>query len=79
MLAYKQYVTIKDPAKIELSGLPFRAGQRVEVVMIAEDDDRATRVEELRALFRSTQALPQAKAITEEMIAEEVEAYRARR
>ena len=79
MLAYKQYVTIKDPAKIELSGLPFRAGQRVEVVMIAEDDDRATRVEELRTLFRSTQSLPQTKAITEEMIAEEVEAYRGGR
>jgi hypothetical protein len=45
--------------------------------MIAEDDDRAIRVEELQALFRSTQALPQAKAITEKMIAEEVEAYRA--
>jgi len=79
MLAYKQYVTIKDPAKIELSGLPFRAGQRVEVVMIAEDDDRAVRVVELRALFNSTQALPQVKAITDEMIAEEVEAYRAGR
>lgn len=79
MLAYKQYVTIKDPAKIEISGLPFRAGQRVEVVMIAEDDDRAARVEELRALFSSTQALPQVKAITDEMIAEEVEAYRTGR
>ena len=79
MLAYKQYVTIKDPAKIELSGLPFRAGQRVEVVMIAEDDDRAARVVELRGLFNSTQALPQVKAITDETIAEEVEAYRAGR
>jgi len=79
MLAYKQYVTIKDPAKIELSGLPFRAGQRVEIVMIAEDDERARRVEELRGLFNSTQALPQVKAITDEMIAEEVEAYRAGR
>lgn len=79
MLAYKQYVTIKDPAKVELSGLPFRAGQRVEVVMIAEEDDRTTRIEELRALFRSTQALPQTKAITDEMIAEEVEAYRSGR
>ena len=69
MLAYKQYVTIKDPAKIELSGLPFRVGQRVEVVMIAEDDDRTARVQELKALFRSTQALPQIKAITDEMIA----------
>lgn len=79
MLAYKQYVTIKDPAKIELSGLPFRVGQRVEVVMIAEDDDRTARVQELKALFRSTQALPQIKAITDEMIAEEVESYRAGR
>ncbi len=77
MLAYKQYVTIKDPAKIELSGLPFHAGQRVEIVMIAEDEDRTTLVEELQTLFRSTQALPQTKAITDEMIAEEVEAYRA--
>jgi hypothetical protein len=79
MLAYKQYVTIKDPAKIELSGLPFRVGQRVEVVMIAEDDDRTARVQELKALFRSTQALPQIKAVSDEMIAEEVEAYRAGR
>jgi hypothetical protein len=79
MLAYKQYVTIKDPAKIELSGLPFRAGQRVEVVMIAENDDQTQRVEELRALFRATQALPQAQALTDEMIAEEVESYRAGR
>ena len=79
MLAYKQYVTIKDPAKIELSGLPFRAGQRVEVVMIAENDDQTTRVEELRALFRTTQALPQAQALTDEMIAEEAESYQAGR
>ena len=79
MLAYKQYVTIKDPARVELSGLPFRAGQRVEVVMIAENDDQAARTEELRALFRATQALPQAQALTDEMIAEEVESYRAGR
>lgn len=43
--------------------------------MLVEADDRGIRIEELQALFRSTQALPQTKAITEEMIAEEVEAY----
>ena len=75
MLAYKKYVTISDPAKIELNNLPFRKGQRVEVVMIAEDDDREKRVDELRALFKKTQALPQAKA----MIAEEIEEYQAQR
>ena len=79
MLAYKKYVIISDPAKIELNNLPFRKGQRVEVVMIAEDDDREARINELRALFKKTQALPEAQAISEDMIAEEIEEYRAKR
>lgn len=79
MLAYKKYVTIKDPAKLELTDLPFRVGQRVEVVVIAEDEERLARVEKLRTLFKETQALPQAQAISEEVIAEEIEEYRAGR
>lgn len=79
MLAHKQYVTITDPAKMELTNLPFRKGQRVEVVMIAEDNDKAVRLDELRALFKKTQALPQVQAITDDIIAEEVEAYRTGR
>jgi len=79
MLAYKKYVKINDPTKIELTDLPFRKGQRVEVVMIAEDDERTARNEKLRALFRKTQSLPQVQAISDDMIAEEVEAYRAGR
>ena len=79
MLAYKKYVTIKDPAKLELTGLPFHSGQRVEIVMIAEDEERDERLETLRALFKETQALPQAQAISEDMIAEEIEEYRAGR
>jgi hypothetical protein len=47
--------------------------------MIAEDDDRAVRVDELRGLFKNTQALPQVQAISEDMIAEEIEKYRAGR
>jgi len=27
MLAYKKYITIKNTAKQELTGLPFRSGQ----------------------------------------------------
>lgn len=79
MLAYKKYVTIEDPEKLELSGLPFRPGQRVEIVMIAEDEEREARGEKLRALFKKTQSLPVAQAISEDMIAEEIEAYRATR
>ena len=78
MLAHKQYVTIDDPSKMELTNLPFRRGQRVEVVMIA-DDDTVVRVDELRELFKTTQALPQVRAVSDDMIAEEVEEYRAGR
>jgi len=79
MLAHKQYITITDPARMELTNLPFRKGQRVEVVMIAEDNDKVARLDDLRALFNKTQALPQVQAISDEMIAEEIEAYRAGR
>jgi antitoxin ParD1/3/4 len=79
MLAHKQYITITDPAKLELTNLPFRKGQRVEVVMIADDNDKVARLDELRTLFKTTQALPQIQAISDEMIAEEIEAYRAGR
>ena len=79
MLAYKRYATIKDPAKLELTGLPFRPGQRVEVVVIAEDEERSARVEKLRALLKKTQALPQAQTISEDVIAEEIEEYRVSR
>lgn len=78
MLAYKKYVTIKDPKNLVLKGLPFRAGQRVEVVMIADEEQKA-RVQELRKLLKKTQRLPKAKAISENEIAEEIKAYRASR
>jgi len=79
MMAYRQYVTVQDPRQIVLSDVPFRAGQRVEVVVIAEEEQPAARVQELRALFKITQALPQAQAISEDEIAAEIAAYRAGR
>jgi len=78
MLAYKRYVTVKDPDNLVLKKLPFRAGQRVEVVIIA-DDEKNARVQELKKLLKKTQRLPNAKAISEYEIAEEIKAYRAGR
>ncbi len=77
MIAYKRYVTIQDPDQIVLTGLPFRPGQRVEVVVIADEDETAARVQELKQLFSETQGLPQARALTDEEIAAEIESYRA--
>lgn len=78
MLAYKRYVTVKDPDNLVLKKLPFRAGQRVEVVMIADEEKKA-RVQELKKLLKKTQKLPKARAISEYEIAEEIKAYRAGR
>jgi len=77
MKAYKSYLTIKNPKRVILSDVPFRSGQRVEVLLLAADDDRDTQVQELQALFKSTQSLPKTRAIREEDIAEEIEAYRS--
>lgn len=77
MLAYKKYVTIKDPENLVLKKLPFRSGQRVEIVMIAEDEKKKVSAQDLRKLFKKTQKLPKVKAISESQITEEVAAYRA--
>lgn len=79
MRAYKRYLVIDDPHRVVLSDLPFEAGQRVEVVMIADDPQTGARLETLQALLTSTQALPQAHSLTEADILAEVEALRAGR
>jgi antitoxin ParD1/3/4 len=80
MTAYKKYVKIKDPKSLVLNDLPFKEGQVVEVVVIAQDNgDSEDRVRDLEALLKETQELPQAQAISEDEIAAEIEAYRAGR
>jgi hypothetical protein len=76
MNAYKIYVTIEDPNNVVLSNLPFQRGQRVEVIILAEDNERSAMSEKIRDLFDRTQSLPEVQEITEEDIAAEIEAYR---
>ena len=78
MSAYRKYITIDDPRRVVLEDLPFRQGQRVEIVVLGRTVTEE-RLHQLQALLRDTQALPQAKALTEEELAQEVEAYRAGR
>jgi hypothetical protein len=76
MNAYKIYVTIEDPNNVVLSNLPFQRGQRVEVIILAEDNERSVMSEKIRDLFDRTQSLPEVQDMTEEDIAAEIEAYR---
>lgn len=78
MRAYKTHLTVKDPKQVVLTDLPFRAGQRVEVLILQEDSsDYAVRDFEL--LLKETQSLPQTQAISEADIAAEIAAYRSAR
>ncbi|MEW5831187.1 MAG: hypothetical protein AB1846_20025 [Chloroflexota bacterium] len=76
MEAYRTKIKIRDPKQVVLSNLPFRSGQVVEIVVLAEDDDRKVVVDEFKALFKETQSLPQVQALTEDEILAEIEAYR---
>lgn len=76
MNAYKTYVTVTDLQELVLSNLPFQPGQKVEVIVIAEDDERKDLSQRLKQLFDETQAIPGIQDITEEEITAEIEAYR---
>ncbi|MBD2566894.1 hypothetical protein [Anabaena lutea] len=76
MNAYKTYITIEDPKQVVLSDLPFQVGQRVEIIVLAEDNPQDTISNKLRNLFDKTQAIPGVEEITDEEIAAEIEAYR---
>ena len=40
MCAYKETLTVNDPQRLHLKNpMPFRLGQRVKVLVIAEDSD----------------------------------------
>lgn len=39
MNAYRQYVTIDESKKVILSDLPFNSGQRIEIIIIVDDND----------------------------------------
>ncbi|HEY0375796.1 MAG TPA: hypothetical protein VGC87_02450 [Pyrinomonadaceae bacterium] len=75
--AFRTYLTIKDPKQVVISDLPFRKGQRVEVVVLARDETDAARIQDLKDLLKAIQSLPQAQALSEEDIAREIESYRS--
>jgi hypothetical protein len=78
MKAYKTYSTVSDTKQVVLSDVPFRIGEKVEIVVLtAEDTDAKERVRKLKNLFKETQSLPQIQTLSEDDILREVEAYRS--
>lgn len=77
MQAYKTFVTIQNPNQVVLNNLPFKEGQQVEILVLANDDQ--SQIQQLKSLFSETQSLPQAQSLTEEEILDEVATYRSGR
>ena len=80
METYRVKTTVSQDGKLSIKGLPFRAGEKVEVIVRGEKKksarSRKTVAKDLKALFREVQSLPQAKTITEEDIVSEITVYR---
>lgn len=79
MIAFKRTVTVVDPERVVLSGLPLRKGQRVEIFVLAEEPRGPQSNLRLRALLKTTQSAVSKRRVTEKQIVEEIRALRARR
>ncbi|MDE2800448.1 MAG: hypothetical protein OXI94_17435 [Gemmatimonadota bacterium] len=76
MNTYRRRLVVQDPKQIVLSDVPFQTGQEVEVILRSTERPARERKNDLRALLKKTQSLPQIQTLTEEDILAEIEAYR---
>jgi hypothetical protein len=76
MQAYRTYIVIENPQRVTLSNLPFRAGEHVEVLLIAHKSQPDS-LEDLKVLLKETQALPHLQSLSEDDIAAEIAVYRS--
>lgn len=82
--ALRQNVVVPSDGVIEIRSSELLPGMKVEVIVLVDGSPvaaaaRELRLQALKALFQSTQALPQAQTISEDEIAAEIAAYRANR
>lgn len=78
MNTYRRRLVVQDPKQIVLSDVPSQTGQEVEIILRSIEQPTVEQKNELRALFKKTQSLPQIQTLTEEDILAEIEAYRIR-
>ena len=78
--ALRRRVKVQPGGIIEIQSPELTAGAMAEVIVLMEtlegESARVARARELAELFKTTQALPQAEAISEDEIAAEIAAYR---
>ncbi len=75
MNAYKKYMTIDNPQQLVLSDLPFSSGQRVEIIILAEENEEINpKLEELRLKIDSaTEQILAGKVTDGELVFEQLQ------
>lgn len=76
MNAYKKYVIIDNPQQLVLSDLPFSASQKVEIIILAEEQNEVdSQLEELRQKIDSATEQILAGNVTDgELVFEQLQA-----
>ena len=77
METFRIRTTVSKDGKLSINNLPFRPGEKVDVIVRGGIKNRQALANDLQGLFKEIQSLPQAKSITEEEIAAEIATYRA--
>lgn len=77
MNRYSAIITIQDPDRVILSGLPFQPGDRVEVRI--EKQHEPSRGREWLDFFDQVDQAARMRPVSEEEIVAEIDAYRAGR
>ncbi len=76
MQLYRTVITVDDPNQIVLNNVPVQPGDRVEIVVRAESDQKPDVAESAKQLLQMTHALPQLESSSEADIAAEMAAFR---
>jgi len=76
MLAYKTYTEVGSGNEIKLSGLPFKKGDIVEILIVSENNDEIDQYERWKSLFKLTQSHIGSSNISDEDIETEIKLFR---
>jgi hypothetical protein len=76
MNTYKTYAQVDASGRLVLEGVPFAEGSLLEVLVVDQTRQPQERVASWRALMRHVQGLPQARELTDQDIAAEIDAQR---
>jgi len=72
----KRQLTIDNSHNLLLSNLPYQSGQKLTVIIMAEDELQQRQLK-WKNFFKQLQAMPVAQELTEDKINAEIEAYRS--